>query len=197
MTAIYHNTPSEPLGPWVMPGQYVVRLTVGDKSFDQPLTVKMDPRVKTPLQGLTSQFELSMQCYEGAKQARATLSQLRSLRTQIEDLLQKTKDAALTADLTKLDEKTAAMQGSPRRRGPRAAASSREPTLAQVADEMQGLLGVLQRADVAPTSQVTTACQERQKTLNDLVGRWKELSDKEVKALNERLTKANLPGLKP
>ena len=30
----------------VLPGTYTVKLTVGDKSYAQPLTVKMDPRVK-------------------------------------------------------------------------------------------------------------------------------------------------------
>ena len=32
MAAIYRDTPSEPSGPWVLPGQYLVRLTVGGRS---------------------------------------------------------------------------------------------------------------------------------------------------------------------
>src|SRR5262249_52290552 len=68
MAAIYKNTPG-PQGPMVMPGQYTVKLTVEGESLVQPLTVKMDPRVKTPPEGLQKQFDLSMQCYEGIRQA--------------------------------------------------------------------------------------------------------------------------------
>jgi hypothetical protein len=51
MTAVYHNTPREPRGPIALPGEYTVKLTVDGKSFTQPLTLKMDPRVKTPPAG--------------------------------------------------------------------------------------------------------------------------------------------------
>jgi len=47
MAAIYKDTPSAQ-GPMVLPGQYTVKLTVEGKSYAQPLTVKADPRVKTP-----------------------------------------------------------------------------------------------------------------------------------------------------
>ena len=32
--------------PWVAPGAYTVRLTAGGKTMTQPITIKMDPRVK-------------------------------------------------------------------------------------------------------------------------------------------------------
>ncbi len=64
ISAIYRNTPTEPAGPWVMPGTYAVRLTVDGKTYTQPLTVRMDPRVKTPALVLTQQFHLSKQIYD-------------------------------------------------------------------------------------------------------------------------------------
>jgi photosystem II stability/assembly factor-like uncharacterized protein len=47
ISAIYHDTPAEPLGAWVAPGDYTVRLTVDGKTFTQPMTVKADPRQKS------------------------------------------------------------------------------------------------------------------------------------------------------
>jgi photosystem II stability/assembly factor-like uncharacterized protein len=47
ISAIYHDTPAEPLGAWVPPGDYTVRLTVEGKTFTQPMTVKADPRQKS------------------------------------------------------------------------------------------------------------------------------------------------------
>ena len=46
-------------GTLVLPGAYSVKLTVDGKTYTQPLTVKMDPRVKTPLTGLQQQFRLA------------------------------------------------------------------------------------------------------------------------------------------
>src|SRR5581483_2727792 len=42
ISAVWGDTPSGPSGPAVMPGTYTVRLTVGGKSVEQPLVVKMD-----------------------------------------------------------------------------------------------------------------------------------------------------------
>jgi photosystem II stability/assembly factor-like uncharacterized protein len=59
MTAIYMNTPRTPLGSWVLPGRYSVRLTVDGKTQTQPLTVKMDPRVKTSAADLKLMYDTS------------------------------------------------------------------------------------------------------------------------------------------
>jgi photosystem II stability/assembly factor-like uncharacterized protein len=64
MTAVHHDTPREPRGPIALPGEYSVKLTVNGKSFTQPLTVKMDPRVKTPPAGLKQQFDLAKKVVE-------------------------------------------------------------------------------------------------------------------------------------
>jgi photosystem II stability/assembly factor-like uncharacterized protein len=196
MTAIYRDTPSVPLGPWVLPGRYVVRLTVAGKTFEQPLTVKIDPRVTAPAEVLARQFEMSMQCYQGVRQVRETLSRIRKLRAQIEELKARAKEAELTEALAALDRKAAALEGTERRRGERAA-GMREPTLAGVAAESQRLLDVLQGADAEPTTQAVTACADTQKTLRELTGRWGELIGQDMKAANERLRRADLPLLNP
>jgi photosystem II stability/assembly factor-like uncharacterized protein len=195
MTAIYRDTPSHPLGPWVPAGNYVVRLTAGPTTCQQPLTVKMDPRVKAPPDALAQQFELSMQCYEGARQARTVLSQVRKLRAQLQEARSKAGEGALADALAQLDRKAAALQGVERRREERPAEGPREATLSQLAAELQRLQDILQGADEAPTSQAAAACADAQKRLGAMKSRWDELTDKEVKALNEELRKAGLPTL--
>jgi hypothetical protein len=60
ISAIYGDTPLEPLGVPALPGAYVVKLTVGGTTFTQPLTLKMDPRASIAQAGLTRQFTLAM-----------------------------------------------------------------------------------------------------------------------------------------
>ena len=46
-----------PVGPQVLPGDYVVRLTVGTQRMEQPLTVRIDPTAPVTLAELRQQFE--------------------------------------------------------------------------------------------------------------------------------------------
>jgi photosystem II stability/assembly factor-like uncharacterized protein len=197
MTAIYHDTPSTPLGPWVLPGQYTVRLTVGDKSQEQPLMIKMDPRVQTPAEGLRQQFELSMQCYEGARQARETLERVHQLREQVKKVEDKAADKELKEALAELDRQAAALEGSARRRGEGRPSGPGEASLARVEGELQGLQAVLQGADAAPTTQAVAGCEAARQTLGTLLKRWSALRDNDIKALNDKLRKAELPLLTP
>jgi len=48
-----------PAGPMAGPGNYTVKLTANGKSSTQPLTIKLDPRVKTPQDALARQFSLA------------------------------------------------------------------------------------------------------------------------------------------
>ena len=40
-----------------LPGTYTVKMTVAGQSYSQPLTVKMDPRIKTSAAELQKQFD--------------------------------------------------------------------------------------------------------------------------------------------
>src|SRR5438034_273688 len=95
MAAIWHDTPAGPFGPWVPPGEYVVKLTVGGQSQTQPITVKMDPRVPTPREGLEQQSIMSMQCYEGMLDARTATAQIQKLRNQVPALNEQLRQAGL------------------------------------------------------------------------------------------------------
>lgn len=67
ISAIYKNTVPKPSSPYAMPGTYTVRLTVDGKRYEQPLTLKMDPRVKTGMKDLQVQHDLSKELYEQRK----------------------------------------------------------------------------------------------------------------------------------
>ncbi|HVD93179.1 MAG TPA: hypothetical protein VNC21_12875 [Vicinamibacterales bacterium] len=58
------DTASDPKGPWVVPGVYTLKLTANGTSLTQPLTVKMDPRVKSGPLALQQQFALAKRVYD-------------------------------------------------------------------------------------------------------------------------------------
>jgi photosystem II stability/assembly factor-like uncharacterized protein len=165
IAAVPYDTVPVPSGPWAAPGHYTVKLTVDGKSYTQSLTLKMDPRVKTPALGLTQQFTLSKQLYDAQLEVQATLEQVRALRAR----------AKSTPDL---DTKLAAFEGQPSGfGGGRGAVANAPESLASMSGSLAQLMGVLQDADMTPTTQLVAAVNARRQALAKLMTRWRALRD--------------------
>lgn len=78
ISATYLNTPRLPLGSWVVPGKYSVRLTVDGASETQPLVVKMDPRVKATAADLKLQYDTSRAIDAMLRRAATALREIRA-----------------------------------------------------------------------------------------------------------------------
>jgi photosystem II stability/assembly factor-like uncharacterized protein len=170
ISAIYHDTPAEPLGPWVMPGEYVVKLTAGGKTYSQPLTVKMDPRAKTPLTGLTQQFTLARSLWAAMNDDYAALQEAGKLRTAIRERRPNGASSASDQKFDALDQKLAALEGSGGgRRGGRATSGV---TLLHLNAELAQILDVLESTDRAPTTQAVAAAEALKKSSDEILGKW-------------------------
>lgn len=80
ISATYMNTAPDANSPWVMTGNYTVKLTANGKTYSQPLTVKIDPRVKTSPEKLKQIHDLSLQCYESRKQVMEMAASLKTMK---------------------------------------------------------------------------------------------------------------------
>ncbi len=81
--AVPYNTPAVSTAPWVMPGNYTVRLIAGGKTMSEPLKIVMDPRVKTPAADLEQQFKVSKAIYDDLLRATAAIHEITVLREQL------------------------------------------------------------------------------------------------------------------
>ena len=100
ISAIVHDTPREPQGPVVVPGRYRVRLTANGRSFEQPLTILMDPRVAVAPADLEAQHVLARSIVAAmAQSADAKSDVLARLNGRFAELLGivESADAAPTA----------------------------------------------------------------------------------------------------
>ena len=84
--AVPHRSVHTPAAPWAPPGGYVARLTVNGRSFTQPLTLRLDPRVKTPVAGLRQRATLTAEMYDAAAAAHAAYLQARSIATTLDSV---------------------------------------------------------------------------------------------------------------
>src|SRR5262249_45505815 len=194
IAAIYRDTPRHPLGPAVLAGRYTVKLTVGGRTYTQPLVAKMDPRVKTPPTGLTQQFALESGISKGMNEDFVALKQVQLLRAQLKDRRTRAGQAEIAEALSALDKKIEALEGKAETSvfglAPRGIEGE---TLSRLNLELGRLLSVVDGADRTPTTQAVAAYGELEQALRELLARWKELQTHDVAALNEQLKKVNLP----
>jgi photosystem II stability/assembly factor-like uncharacterized protein len=195
MGAVVHNTGPVPSSPWVLPGTYTVKLTTRGKSVAQPLVVVMDPRVTTPAAGLAQQFALSKEMYDAVGRTYVALQQLQSLRSQIRSIQASAGNSSLSNDLAELDAKAVAVGGETAvgEFGP--PPRSESDTLNSVSSSARSLMGLLQGADVAPTTQAVATVEGIRRSLDTVMKRWNAV-EAEIGRINVRLKAENLPEIK-
>jgi hypothetical protein len=193
IAAVPHNTVPQPTSPWVMPGEYTVVLTANGKSYSQPLTVKMDPRVKTPLAGLAQQFELSQQLYTQVLTLAPAVEQANDARRQLKLIRQKLQEGTLAAAVDQIDQKLQTLVGGG---GRRPGAGTDQPSLAGMRTRYLALFNVFQDADVAPSTQAAAGVKEVRQQLPPLLARWEAIKSQDLPALNAQLKQSNLPEVK-
>ena len=195
MQAVARDTPFSPNAPWVQPGMYTVKLTADGRTYSQTLRVVMDPRVKTPAAGLRRQFVLSMRMYRGIVRLSAALRRAQALRTRFAALRPRASGAAAAA-LASASRRLDAVAGRQGRgfffffRHPATGA----PTLVSLRGSYARLMGVLQSADVTPTTQAAAAVQRHAAQLQPLLARWRAFQ-RSLPALNQKLQQAGLPAI--
>src|SRR5437899_3466575 len=198
ISAIMHDTPKYPLGAWVLPGNYTVKLTVDGKSYSQPLVVKMDPRITTSLADLRKQFEMQSGAVEDMNASLEALAKVKSVRAQLKERAAKAGKGALADAVSALDKQAGELDGAAQSSffglPPGAKQSENFSTLNQ---HFGNILAVADSADAAPTTQATAVYKELEEALEKLVSRWTKIRQQDIVALNAELKKAGLAAVDP
>jgi photosystem II stability/assembly factor-like uncharacterized protein len=198
ISAIYRNTPELPLGVIALPGRYVVKLTVNGKSQEQPLTLRMDPRIKTPAAELRAQFALETGAVRGMNQSFKLLARVRSVHEQISERSTETGNSPLSASLSSLAKKVAELEGSAASSFFGVPASGKRPENFSTLNQHFGkLLAVADSADSAPSSQAQSVYREEVEAVQNLEAQWTLIRNHDIPELNSKLVKAGKTPIDP
>jgi photosystem II stability/assembly factor-like uncharacterized protein len=180
------STPLTPEGALALPGDYQVVLKVDGKELVQPLRIKADPRVQTPLADLTTTLAFSQAINVELERSWRAHGEVESIHTQLAAL---TGDgsAKLTAPLkARIDAFDARLE--PLRKATGHEAPSLEvinAVLSSVATDVAG-------ADRLPTAAQENTLADYRARLNPLVETWQQLQKNDLAALNTQLASAGL-----
>ncbi len=178
--AVPHRTYPTVDAPWAPPGNYTVRLTVNGTRYTQPITLVLDPRVKTGAAALTQLATLSRDVWSGAHAVHAAQRQARALAQSLAGAT----DAPAIAFRAQLDSLAPPTPAGGRPRGRRRGGAATGGTLIGAATAMMAAVNAIQGADVAPTAAQVAAITQARTLGASTMAQWKALSTSGLSALN-------------
>jgi hypothetical protein len=193
--AVPHRSSPPPSSPWAPPGDYTVRLTVAGKTYTQPLTVKLDPRVETPAAALKENTTLSLEMYSLARTLRIAYAQAHDLGLEVAKVEQahptrgtsfKNRIDAVAPDRLRGEARLAA-----RYRG----GAHPPATLDEASDAALDASMALQSADTAPTAAQIAACAQARTQADAAMARWEILKSKGLSSFNATRVASGQPAL--
>jgi hypothetical protein len=189
IAAIPRNTAPDPTSPWAMAGEYTVTLAAGGKSYTQPLTLKMDPRVKATAAELAEQFDLSKKMYD----ARIRLEPLAKKFDALNGELAKTKERA--REKPGIAEQVDALTKSLAQFSPPNARPGSPPSFGAVAT-LQRLFGQVQVVDAGPRPSVKAAVAVALRDGDVAAEKLRSVMAKDLPVLNQQLEAGGLEKIK-
>ena len=186
ISAVYGQTAPNPTSPWVMPGLYTLKLTVDGKSYTKLLTVKMDPRVKTPVSELQKQFTLSDQCYSEYKKLSDQSEILDKIQDQLKNRLPLAKGALGDSLKSIQDDINKMSAGNPK---------TKSESMASLKATFLNLMNLMQDSDMPVTLQVSKAIDLSELKFGSFTKEYEKLVQIRIKNLNKQLSEGHLEGI--
>jgi photosystem II stability/assembly factor-like uncharacterized protein len=182
-------------GPVAVPGQYQVRLTVGDESQVSPFEVKLDPRVHVSQGDLEQQFTLLMGLHEELNGVYDAVNQIQDVRSQIAGLKRRLPENASTKGIASsaddLDKKLEAV----RDRMVNLTISANEDSLAyppQFDTKLAYLAMDVSSADSAPTEAEQLQFEKLKRQGGELLSSWDDLQRRDLAAFQKLTAERSL-----
>ncbi|MCA1632193.1 MAG: hypothetical protein LC802_00390 [Acidobacteria bacterium] len=186
-----------PRGPQVLPGMYMVKLLVGDKSFESRVEVRLDPTITVAASDLQQQLEMSLRLRDMQTATNTALRTLDSLKTQIEFVEKTVKDRL--AEVPKdLSDKLAAQKKQVEELQNRLAQPDGGLGFegkAQLVDRIGGLFFTIDSTNAAPTLPQRELYVELQKEFDTKIAAVNKFLGESVPQFNETLRRFDAPTL--
>jgi photosystem II stability/assembly factor-like uncharacterized protein len=185
-------------GPVAVPGNYKVRLTVGDWTETRTFELKKDPRIQATPQDLQAQFDFLIRIRDRVTAANDAVKRIRDIKEQLKLAADRAKqlpggagaDVARRAD--SLTARLAAIEAEIYQVRNR---SNQDPLNYPIKlnNKIAALAGVVASADGRPTDQSARVFDELSAALQVQLDRLKALVDAEIPAFNRLVREKEVP----
>ncbi len=177
------DTPTEVEGAFVLPGRYTVELKTSAGAYRAPLTIRLDPRVRTSAADLAALDRFTHELDADLELAASVYADRARVHAQLDALARRLQGDR--ADPQLLGEVVALRDASREQKG--------ERSLGAVSGVLSALDADAEGADRAPTPAQSAAAAQYAAMLHEAAAAWQQLRDSRLPALESRLRAAGLP----
>jgi photosystem II stability/assembly factor-like uncharacterized protein len=185
-------------GPQVAPGEYRVRLSVGDWTATRSLSVLPDPRLGIPGAEMDAQFDLMLRIRQSLQDSHEAVERLREVRSQLNDRAERAKEAGFGEDLPELaDSVSARLTGIEERLVQTKSESGQDPLNfpPMLDNQLAYLYGYVGFSDGAPTEGAVSRYEDLAAELASSLEELEEVFAGPVARFNDALRSREVPAV--
>ncbi len=187
-------------GHRILPGTYTARLTVSESAMTQDFDVLGDPRLEPGVADYRASGEFLLKVYEQVVELRESVRQIRSVREQISELVERTAERqggdeigemgkALVDSLTSLEERLVQVNYQTQQ--------DRVNFPPRLNDMLNGLQGELDNTDYPPTAGALSRLDELSADWSRERAELERLLAEDLEALNALVRENGVPAVVP
>ncbi|MEX2425481.1 MAG: glycosyl hydrolase [Thermomicrobiaceae bacterium] len=183
----------EAVPPRVTPGDYQVKLTVGDETMTESFKILRDPRLKASDDDLKAQFHMKLGIRDLVSSTNEAINQIRSIRDQVEQWA-KRADAGddpegVRSAAEEVKEKLTGVEGELTQLD----AGKAQPGESKIREKLLALTTMIDESDAKPTQGAEEVYKLLGEQLDTQKARLAQLVSEDVKAFTDRVSNANVP----
>lgn len=188
-------------GVKVVPGQYKVRMLLGDSLVaEQPIVVLKDPRLKLTEADYKEQFDLLMKINNKLTETHKGINQIRQIRTQVNGYMKEVKEPATIEKFKKVTKPVLETLDELESTLMQPKSKAMQDALAypiRLNDKLSGVGSVVSSADTKPTKSSYVVYEALEKQVNSALGKLKEIVNQQVPEFNRMVTEQRIPAITP
>jgi hypothetical protein len=185
-------------GPRAVPGEYQVRLTVGDWSDMRAFSLLPDPRVEVSQADLEEQFDFLIRIRDRVSEANRAVERIRDIKKQLEGVAERAEghsDADTISAVSKeLRERLSGIEAEIYQVKNR---SNQDPLNYPIRlnNKIAALTGVVSSADAKPTAQSYAVYEELSAQLQVQLDQLETIVEDEIPAFNDFVRERDIPAV--
>lgn len=186
------------LGPEAVPGNYEIRLLVGDEERSQVFTIKGDPRLPATQADYQEQFDFLMKINKKVTEVHTAINTIREVQTQVNEIVSRTKEddgslvvknaaEVLNEKLTTIEEELIQTKSK----------SPQDPLNYPIKDnnKLAALTGVVMRSNARPTDQAYDVYEMLVSRVNKQLNKLDEVLEDDIPAFNHVVRTMDIPAV--
>jgi photosystem II stability/assembly factor-like uncharacterized protein len=179
-------------------GKHSVRISIGEKTFTQPITIKIDPRWTATESDLMAQYELAAKSLDELNRTHLAIRKIRSVRNQANDMVARAEKAGKGTTLKKLaddmNKKLTALEEELVQTKNKA---GQDPINypPQFDDQLDWLYLVVNNQDAKPTQGCYDLYNDLKKQSDGFQARLNDILATDLKAFNDQVLKDGMGGV--